>query len=169
MAINFADIQDALRETGSIEFLLPFAILFALVLGVLRRTEIIDDNPAQVLLSAALAGYVAFYNDALFTFLSATAPALGMGLMLLLGVLVLAGLVGGDDLLSLGDGGTNWFVYAMLGVVALLTWGIFAEQDIVQQMPFIGSLGGGESITGGVVAVVLILALIGWAIKGEED
>jgi hypothetical protein len=171
MGTQFGEIQNSLQSTGSLEFLLPFAILFALVLGILRKTGIIEDDPAQVLLSAGIAGFIAFQTDAPTTigsFMSETMPVLGMALVGLLGVIIMIGLVGGDDLLSLGGGGTDWVVYGLLGIVALLAWSIYSDTTVVEDMPFIGSISGEGSVSGGMIAVLLILGLIGWAIKGED-
>jgi hypothetical protein len=106
----FAQLFDLFAEIGVFQYILPFLVIFALVYGVLARTNIFKDNNAVNGIIALAVGLLALQFDMVPIFFSQVFPKLGIGLAVLLVVLIILGLFMPQQ---------KWVVYVLFGIAAL--------------------------------------------------
>jgi hypothetical protein len=80
------------EQAGFFSYLLPFLLLFALVFGILTRTQIFKDNKMVNGIIALAVALMALQFDFVPTFFSQIFPRVGVGLAIILGILIIAGL-----------------------------------------------------------------------------
>lgn len=110
MAFSFTGIVGDLERLGFYDFVLPWLLFFAVILGILNNVKIFgEDKKINSIVAAVAAFFVVAFNPAVGTSLSAYfVNIFGSGAMIL-GVLLILVLLGGvlgykpDDLIK-GDG-----------------------------------------------------------------
>ncbi len=89
---TFGELLFQLEQAGFFSYVLPFLLIFALVFGILTRTQIFKDNKAINGVIALVVGLLSLKFDFVPIFFSEIFPRLGIGLAIILALLILAGL-----------------------------------------------------------------------------
>jgi len=89
---TFGGILSYMEQAGFFAYILPFLLIFALVFGILTRTQIFKDNKAINAVIALVVGLLSLQFDFVPIFFSEIFPRLGIGLAIILALLILAGL-----------------------------------------------------------------------------
>jgi len=89
---TFGELLFYMEQAGFFAYVLPFLLIFTLVFGILTRTQIFKDNKAINAVIAFVVGLLALQFDFVPIFFSEIFPRLGIGLIVILALLILAGL-----------------------------------------------------------------------------
>lgn len=89
---DIGNLLSSLEQAGFFSYILPFLLIFALVFGILTRTQIFKDNRAINGIIALVVGLLALQFDLVPIFFSEIFPRLGVALSIILVLLILAGL-----------------------------------------------------------------------------
>ena len=89
---SFGDLLVQMEQAGFFAYVLPFLLIFALIFGILTRTQIFKNNKAINAVIAFVVGLLALQFDFVPVFFSEIFPRLGVGLAVILALLILAGL-----------------------------------------------------------------------------
>lgn len=89
---TFGELLFQMEQAGFFSYVLPFLLIFALVFGILTRTQIFKDNKAINGVIALVVGLLSLQFDFVPIFFSEIFPRLGIGLAIILALLILAGL-----------------------------------------------------------------------------
>jgi uncharacterized membrane protein len=89
---TFGNLLSQMEQAGFFSYVLPFLLIFALVFGILTRTQIFKDNKAINGVIALVVGLLSLQFDFVPIFFSEIFPRLGVGLAIILALLILAGL-----------------------------------------------------------------------------
>ncbi len=89
---TFGELLFQMEQAGFFSYVLPFLLIFALVFGILTRTQIFKDNKAINAVLALVVGLLSLQFDFVPIFFSEIFPRLGIGLAIILALLILAGL-----------------------------------------------------------------------------
>ncbi|MFB6200120.1 MAG: hypothetical protein ABEJ83_04525 [Candidatus Nanohaloarchaea archaeon] len=121
---GFQLLFENLQKIGFFEFALPFMLFLAVFYGVLRKTEVIGEDEAVqgvAAISLALLTTFGIYVFIPATFLPQFFGALSVLVVLIIGLMVLAGLAGYD--VSEGvEGGTQTYAIAGMIFIVLITF-----------------------------------------------
>lgn len=86
------DIFTQWEQAGVFSYLLPFLLIFAVIFGILTRTEIFKDHKAVNAIIALVVALMALQFEMVPQFFSEIFPRLGVGLAIILIALILAGM-----------------------------------------------------------------------------
>ena len=89
---TFGNLLSYMEQAGFFSYILPFLLIFALVFGILTKTQIFKDNKAINGIIALVVGLLSLQFDFVPIFFSEIFPRLGVGLIIILALLILAGL-----------------------------------------------------------------------------
>lgn len=89
---TFGELLFQMEQAGFFAYVLPFLLIFALVFGILTRTQIFKNNKAINGVLALVVGLLSLQFDFVPIFFSEIFPRLGVGLIIILALLILAGL-----------------------------------------------------------------------------
>jgi len=152
---SIGDVLNRWADIGVFAYVLPFLMIFALVYGILIKTNILGDNRGVNAVIALSFGLLSLQFDIVSGFYSSIFPYAGMGLAVFLVALILMGLVTGSD-------GKNWIWFG-IGVVIFL----FILFGSLGDTYWMGGYGYGLADMGpSLLAILLILALMGFIIWG---
>ena len=141
------------EQIGFFSYVLPFLLIFALVYGILTRTQIFKDNRAVNGILALTVGLLALQFDFVPIFFSEIFPRLGVALAIILVILILLGLFMDPD--------KSWPGYFMFGIATIIIIVV-----LVQTAGYVGWYAGyfwydnWPGIIGILIAVGLIVAVI---------
>ncbi len=110
--LNFDSAINSLQQAGVFSYLIPFLIIFALVFGVLTKTQIFKDNKAIYAIISLAVALMALQFDIVPKFFSDIFPKVGVGLAVILTFMILFGLF-------LPKGKNNHGINALLFVVGI--------------------------------------------------
>ncbi len=102
------DFLNEAAQAGFFAYLLPFLLIFALVYGILARTQIFKENNAINGIIALAVGLMALQFDMVTVFFEEIFPRTGVALAIILVLLILVGLF--------IDPQKSWLMYTLLGV-----------------------------------------------------
>lgn len=111
---SFGELLAYMEQVGFFAYVLPFLLIFALVFGILTRTQIFKNNKAINGVIAFVVGLLALQFNFVPVFFSEIFPRLGIGLAVILALLILAGLF--------FDPNNKWVSYGLLviGVIVFI-------------------------------------------------
>ena len=111
---SFGELLAYMEQVGFFAYVLPFLLIFALVFGILTRTQIFKNNKAINGVIAFVIGLLALQFNFVPVFFSEIFPRLGIGLAVILALLILAGLF--------FDPNNKWVSYGLLviGVIVFI-------------------------------------------------
>ena len=89
---TFGGILSYMEQAGFFAYILPFLLIFALVFGILTKTQIFKNNKAINGIIALVVGLLSLQFDFVPIFFSEIFPRMGVGLAIILALLILAGL-----------------------------------------------------------------------------
>jgi hypothetical protein len=109
------DVLNQWSELGLFAFILPFLLIFAIVYGILSKTQIFgkDNNRAIDAIIALVVGLMALQFDFVPVFFAEIFPRLGVGLAIILTLLIMTALF--------FDTNKGFIVYTLLGIGAIIT------------------------------------------------
>ena len=153
------------EAAGVFDYMLPFLLIFAVVLGLLNKINIFGNaqNPAKGVnaIIALAVGFMALQFDIVSTFFSEIFPRFGIALSIILVIIILGGLFMPTNKEN------NWFMIA-LAIVVFVIIGVVVYQSLGT---FGWSLGGsglsyfwsqyGAIIIFAVIIIVIIVATNG--------
>jgi len=159
MATTITDVLNDWADIGIFAYVLPFLMIFAIIYGILVKTEILGNNKGVNATIALAAGLLALQFDYVSNFFASIFPFAGIGLAILLVAIIFTGL-----LINIDDDKAkkvyNWILFGLgtiIFVAVLLTsladfrwWGGMG-------------MGWGESWPA-IFAAIVVLALIFWVI-----
>ena len=99
------------QQYGFFSYLLPFLLLFSLILGILVRINIFNNNGVNGVIAFTIA-LMSLQFDFVPTFFQEVFPRLGIGITIILIILILLGFF-----LPINK---SWVAYAFLGIGALI-------------------------------------------------
>ena len=165
MAIGFrmtiTEILNSWADIGIFAYALPFLMIFAIVYGILNKSNILGDNTGvQVTISLAV-GLLALQFDYVSGFYATIFPYAGMGIAVLLIAFIFMGLVG-------SEGKRVWIWFAIGAIIFLIV--LFTS---FSDMYWLGGLGYGwaeswPAILSGLIVLGLIAFVI-WGPKGAAS
>jgi len=154
---TFTGMLNQWDQMGIFSYALPFLLIFALVYGILSKSEIFgkENKGAVVIISLAI-GLLSLVNNYVSNFFKIIMPNLAIGLSVLLCGIILVGLLWKEDKMK------NWlpFVIFALGAIIFI---------YVVYGSFSGNTWGGSYIWdqyGSALVTLLILGGIIWAVIG---
>ncbi len=148
------------QEAGFFSYLLPFLLIFALVFGILTRTNIFKDNKVVNGIIALAVALMALQFNFVPQFFTEIFPRVGVGLAIILAILIVAGLF--------IDPKSNAINYILLGI-AVVTVGAI----IIQSAGAVGWASGQwwqdhwAIVAGGIFLIIVIAVVVGTA--GKKD
>lgn len=123
----FGQLFEWFAQVGVFDYILPFLVIFALVYGVLIRTNIFKDNKAINGIIALSVGLLALQFEAVPIFFSQVFPKLGIGLAVILVVLIILGLFLPQQ---------KWIIWVLFGIAVLtLIFVLYGSFDYLGGIP----------------------------------
>lgn len=156
---SLTDILNTWADFGVFAYALPFLMIFAIVYGILNKTNLLGENKGVQATIALAIGLLALQFDYVSGFYASIFPYAGMGIAVLLVALILMGLAAGEK----GMEWTNkvWFgIGAVIFIVVLFT--------SLSDFQWLGGLGYGwiESWPA-LLAGAILLGLMAFVIWGK--
>ena len=146
---SIGDVLNRWADFGVFAYVLPFLMVFALVYGILSKSNIIGENKGVNATIALAFGLLALQFDYVSGFYASIFPYAGMGLAVLLVALILLGLVGVRSGMA-----TNW-IWLGLGVVIFL----FVLMGALGDTYWLGGIG--YNLADAAPALLAILIIMG--------
>ncbi len=143
-------------EMGFFSYLLPFLLIFALVFGILVRTNIFKDNKVVNGIIALAVALMSLQFSFVPAFFSQIFPRLGIGLAIILGIMIITGLFSDKDSPAVN--------YVLLGIGVIIIGLV-----IIQSAGAVGWQSGewwGDNwpmIVGAIFLIILVAVIIGGA------
>ncbi len=150
------DLLNKWSEAGFFSYLLPFLLIFALVFGILTKTNIFRDNKVVNGIIALAVALMSLQFSFVPQFFSQIFPRLGVGLAIILGIMIIVGLF--------ADEKSPVITYSLLGI-AVVVIGLV----IIQSAGAVGWQSGQwwqdnwQVILGAIILVILVVVVIGGA------
>src|SRR3989344_5571118 len=114
---SIADLLNSWANMGVFAYLLPFLMIFALVYGILSRTQILGENKGVMATISLAFGLLALQFDYVSGFYASIFPYAGMGLAVLLVLIVFIGLFYKPK-----EGAKGWIaIGAVIGGIVVLS------------------------------------------------
>jgi hypothetical protein len=141
------------EQAGFFSYALPFLLIFALVFGILMRTQIFKDNRGINVVISLVVGLLALQFDFVPIFFSQIFPRIGVALSVILAFLIIVGLF-----LDPNSKIHNWMLFG-IGVIVFLV-------VIFQTLGFTGFSSGywwyayWPSVVGALIFIILIAAIV---------
>lgn len=152
---SVGDILNSWANMGVFAYVLPFLMIFALVYGILAKTQILGTNKGVHATLALAFGLLALQFDYVTSFYAIIFPYAGMGVAVLLLFLIFTGLIATQD-----SKVVNWIWFGA-GVVIF----VFVLFGALTNSYWFGGFGFRESAPA-LLTIVLILGLISLIIWG---
>lgn len=116
MASYYNEIGAVLQQwadIGIFSYVLPFLLIFAIIIALLDKVDVFKDNRGVSALIALSIALLSLQFDLVPQFFSIIFPKLGVGLSILLVALILMGIF-------LGKQGTEWVKYIFFGIAIII-------------------------------------------------
>ena len=110
---NITSILNSWAQFGVFAYLFPFLLIFAIVFGILMKSNILGQNRAVHATIALAVGFLALQNDYVTLFFQSLFPYAGMGIAVLLVAIILMGVMFGEQEM-------DWMKYVFFGIGALI-------------------------------------------------
>ncbi len=148
---SIGDILNLWGDMGVFAYLLPFLMIFAMVYGILSRTEVLGKNKGVNVTIALAFGLLALQFDYVTSFYATIFPYAGMGLAVLLVAMIFLGLSAEEKL----KGKIWWGITMIIFLVILFTSfsGMFWVGDaigLVEALPALLAVG---AVVGIIIAI----------------
>ena len=161
-ATTITDVLNQWAEIGVFAYVLPFLMIFAVIYGILSKTQILGGRKGVDATIALAAGLLSLQFDYVSNFFASIFPYTGIGLAVLLVALILAGMFIKED-----ENAFKW-IYFGLGFIIFVAVLLTSLSDFRWWGGF--GYGWGESWPAILVAVVVLglIALVIWG-GGQES
>ncbi len=156
---GIGNILQQWADIGVFQYILPFLLIFAVVIALLEKVEIFKDNKGVSVMIALSIALLSLQFDLVPTFFSIIFPKLGVGLAVLLVSLVLMGFFLGQE--------SEWgnYVFFAIGAIIFLAIVFLSFSDYRWLDSWWWQQYGPEIIAG---LAVLILVIIGLTTGGGK-
>ncbi|MGD9276583.1 MAG: hypothetical protein PVJ67_05400 [Candidatus Pacearchaeota archaeon] len=149
---QIGEILQTAEELGVFSYLLPFLLIFAVIMGILTRMKLFEDNKSVNGIIAFVVGLLALQFDFVPRFFSEVFPRFGVGLSVILIILILAGLF--------VDTSKNGLMLTLLGISVVVAAIVLLQSGVAA-----GTAVGDwfyqywKGITGLTIFVIIIVAI----------
>ena len=157
-AATITNILNTWADIGVFAYILPFLMIFAVVYGILSKTNILGGNKGVDATIALAIGLLALQFDYVSNFFASIFPYTGIGIAVLLVALILMGLISSDS-----DEKWPRFVWFGIGFIIFIAVLLTSISDFSWWGG--AAYGWGESWPA-ILAAIIILALIGLIVWG---
>jgi len=160
MVFSIEQVLNDWANFGVFAYLLPFLLIFAVVYGVLSKTNLLGDNKGVNATIAAAVGLLALQFDYVSNFFASILPYTGMAIVVLLVALILMGLITDTETPY-----TQWIWFG-IGAVAFIIVLLTSMSDFA----YLGWWGGGYSwgyAWPAVLAAIITIGLLVWIIASS--
>lgn len=156
---NITQILNDWAASGVFAYVLPFLLIFAVVYGILSKTQIIADasNKGVNVVIAIAIGALSLVGDFVPRFFQTMIPYLGIGLSILLALIILGGLFIQDTAFK---GKTQWVIW----IVGLLIFVVVVYNALGDY-----TWGGGffwQQYGSSLIVLLIIIGLVAWVTHG---
>lgn len=155
MATTITDVLNDWADIGIFAYVLPFLMIFAIIYGILVKTEILGNNKGVNATIALAAGLLALQFDYVSNFFASIFPFAGIGLAILLVAIIFIGLLVDEDKKVF-----NWILFG-IGILVFIAVLLTSLADF-RWWGGMG-MGWGESWPA-ILAAIVVLSLIFWVI-----
>ncbi len=158
---TIGDLLSKWEQVGFFSYILPFLLIFALVFGILIKTAVFKDNKFVNGIIALAVALMSLQFNFVPAFFSQLFPRVGIGLAVILGILVVAGLF--------IDPKSNAINYFLLGIGVLIIGMV-----LIQSTDALGWSSGQwwadnwQMVVGAVFILILVAVIIGGS-KSPEN
>lgn len=148
------------EEAGFFSYLLPFLLIFALIFGILTKTNIFKDNKVVNGIIALAVSLMALQFDFVPAFFSQIFPRLGVGLAIILGIMIIVGLFADERSPAVN--------YVLMGIAVIIVGVV-----IIQSAGAVGWQSGEwwgdnwQMVVGAIFLIIIVAVVIGSA--GPKD
>jgi uncharacterized membrane protein len=148
------DLLSKWESAGFFSYLLPFLLIFALVFGILTKINIFKDNKMVNGIIALAVALMSLQFTFVSDFFSQIFPRLGIGLVIILGILIIAGLF--------VDPTSNAINFVLLGIAVVVFGAV-----LIQSASAVGWQSGQwwsdnwQIIIGALFILIVIVVIIG--------
>ncbi len=156
---SVTDVLNTWASAGIFKYILPFLLVFALIFGLLSKSQILGDNRGVQAIIAIALGLLSLVGDYFPNFIEKMAPNLAVAISVLVAAIVLLGLFYDPK-----DAKKNWIMYIIFGVSAIAFVVMVADT-------FSGYSGVGYNVWdqyGPALVTLLILGGIIWAVVANK-
>jgi bacteriorhodopsin len=148
-------------DAGVFAYLLPALMIFAVVFGILSKSQVLGKNRGVMATISLAVALMALQFDYVSNFFATIFPYTGIGLSILLAALILMGLLGGDE-----EG--SWIKYVWFGIGAIIFLVIlFGSIDELNWIVGLGEFD--RSWIWIILGIAAVFGLIVWMVKGGGD
>ena len=111
-SMGIGGVLETWAQYGVFAYVLPFLMIFAVVFGILSKTNLLGENKGVQATIALTVGLLALQFDYVSNFFATIFPFTGMGIAVLLVALILMGLISGESV--------TWAKYVWFGIGAII-------------------------------------------------
>ncbi|MBT4135374.1 hypothetical protein HOD75_02355 [archaeon] len=154
---TIGDILNAWADYGVFAYLLPFLMIFAIVYGLLNKSNILGDNKGVQATIGLAIGLLALQFNYVASFYATIFPYAGMGIAVLLVAIIFMGFIG-------SGGGKEWVWFGIGAVIFLVV--LFTSLSDVYWLGGIGYEW--AEAWPAVLAGVILVLLIGFVVWGDK-
>ncbi|MCU0642533.1 MAG: hypothetical protein MUF61_03080 [archaeon] len=152
MVITIGEVLSQWQNYGVFDYVLPFLLIFAIVFGILRSTNILGKDKGVHVIIALVVGALAIWSGKGYVqrFFSEMFPQLGVGLAVILALVILVGLfVNGKEAKMWG------WIFAAVGAIVWIVILVGSSENA-------GWWSGGaiEDYAGLIIGAVLLIGVI---------
>ncbi|MGV8152367.1 MAG: hypothetical protein ACP5OG_04750 [Candidatus Nanoarchaeia archaeon] len=111
---TITDVLNSWSEVGVFAYALPFLMIFAMIFGILNKTEVLGTNKGVQATIALAVGLMSLQFDYVADFFSVLMPYLGVGISIILAALILMGLIVGEN--------RTWpqYIWFIIGIIVFI-------------------------------------------------
>ena len=153
---SLGDLLNVWASNGVFAYLLPFLMIFALVYGILLKTQILGNNKGVNATIALAFGLLALQFDYVSGFYASIFPYAGIGLAVLLVGLILMGLIAPES---------TWARYVWFGI-GIVIFLVVLLSSLSDMFWLGGSAVGLASAAPALLAIIIVLGLMALIIWG---
>ena len=142
-------------DLGVFAYVLPFLMIFAIVFGILNKTQILGENKGVQATIALSVGLLSLQFDYVANFFASIFPYAGIGIAILLVAIILIGLISDDD--------TKWakYIWLVIGGIIFIVVLLTSLTDIA----WLGGLGyGWVGAWPAILALIVGVGFMAWII-----
>ena len=158
LGTTITDVLNQWADFGVFAYVLPFLIIFAVVFGVLSKTDVLGKNKGVQSVIAIAVGLISLQFDTVTNFFAIIFPFLGVGISVLLVALILLGLLVKED-----SKVANWIFFGIGFVIFLVV-----VATTFYEYSFFGGVQFGN-IGAHLIWIIPVIALIAWVIFGTKS
>jgi len=158
----FGELFSQWEQAGFFSYLLPFLLIFALVFGVITKTNLFKDNKAINAIIALVVSLMAVQFELVPSFFSEIFPLMGMGLAVILVLFILLGFFIDPE-----HGAVNWILFGVGAIIFIVV--------ISQTAGNLGWFSSGDwlrenwiTLLGALIVIIMLIAIVAGSSKSKR-